>query len=141
MDPDRGKDYEHALFYDFHIYEAEVRLMYINGCSCMTPDKQTCKGLHTEAEGRFYIFGNADFPRQRLPKLLPVVVSDEQKEYAVNIYDPQLADIVFVSRLHQTEGKEVFGTIEARITGFLLDFLTEEVWEKVYEKTEQGAIA
>lgn len=113
IDAEKEEEYKYSQFYDFHIYEAEVSNSEISITEfAFTPD--------------------ANFPRERLPQLLPIIVKKDGKEYEVNIYEPQLANVHFVSKLHQTEGKEIFGTIEARITGYLLDFLTEHYIEKEY---------
>jgi hypothetical protein len=124
-----GANYEHEVFYNFHIYEADVYSSTSNTCTCITPLKQECSGLHTETEGEFVNKVDSIFPKERLPRLLPVIIKKEGKEYAVNVHEPQLANARFISQLHQTEGKEVFGTIEANITGFLLDFTVEEYTE------------
>ena len=118
--------YEHEQFYSFNIYEADVYIRSSHNCTCVSTAKPECSGLHTESEGAFSDESNAVFPKEKLPQLLPIVVKKEGKEYAVNIHQPQLTGAKFIARLHQTEGKEVFGTIEANITGFLLDYTTEE---------------
>jgi hypothetical protein len=123
--PDEA-NYGHEVFYNFHIYEADVYISTAHACNCITLLKQECSGLHTEAEGEFINKVDSIFPKERLPRLLPIIVKKEGKEYAVNVHEPQLANAKFISQLHQTEGKEVFGTIEANITGFLLDFTIEE---------------
>jgi len=113
IDQAKEEEFQYSKFYDFHIYESEVS------------DSE----ISTTA---FQFIPDSNFPRERLPQLLPIIVKKDGKEYAVNIYEPQLANIKFISKLHQTEGKEVFGTIEAKITGYLLDFLREEYHEKEY---------
>ncbi|ANH83102.1 hypothetical protein A8C56_20850 [Niabella ginsenosidivorans] len=113
MDGRKELEYKQAQFYDFHIYEAEVS----NAAISRTP---------------FTFTPDVQFPRERLPKLLPVIVEKDGKEYELNIHEPQIANVHFIAALHQTEGNEVFGTIEARITGYLLDFCTEDYEEKEY---------
>jgi hypothetical protein len=133
-----GAPYEHETFYDFHIYEADVYIEPSYTCSCITPCKLECNGLHTEVEGRFRNKADSVFPRERLPQLLPIVAKKEGKEYAINIHEPQLTNARFISRLHQTEGEEVFGTIEANITGFILDFTIEAYSET--QHSEDGFV-
>ncbi|MDH7462590.1 hypothetical protein QEG73_14935 [Chitinophagaceae bacterium 26-R-25] len=128
----KEEEYLHSQFYDFHIYEIEVSTITSRECACCTSLKRECNGLHTDEEGGFPSLPTVHFPREKLPRLLPIVVKRDQMEYEVNIYEPQLANIHFVSKLHQTDGKEVFGTIEARITGYLLDFIAEQYTEVVY---------
>jgi hypothetical protein len=122
IDAEKEEEYKYSQFYDFHIYEAEVSNSEISTTEfSFTPD--------------------ANFPREQLPQLLPIIVKKDGKEYEVNIYEPKLADIHFESKLHQTEGKEVFGTIKARITGYMLDFITEEYQEKEYLHDETKPIS
>jgi hypothetical protein len=124
--------YEHTAFYDFHIYEAEVFIKASAACSCVTICKQECNGLHTEAEGEFDGRNGIFYSCDKLPRQLPVTVVKDGEPYALHIYEPLLAHVRFPSGLHQTEDKEVFGTIEAEITGFLLDFIEAECTERVY---------
>jgi hypothetical protein len=130
-----GENHEHEVLYDFHIYEADVYVKTSYACTCITPTKQECSGLHTEAEGSFTIGYGPKFPRERLPRLLLITVKQEGKDYAVNIHEPQLSGAAIISRLHQTDGREAFGTIEANITGYLLDFIVEEYLEESEDDT------
>ena len=120
----------HTTLYNFRIYEADVRHENAGTCSCITPLKQECNGLHTEAEGEFDLSAHFDWFPEKLPQPLPARVAKQGKEYVLHIYEPQLANVRF--RLHQTEGKEVFGTIEADIIGFLLDLEVVVCTERVY---------
>lgn len=113
IDTQKEEEYQYSKFYDFHIYEAHVEGSEIS----RTP---------------FDFTPDSGFPRERLPQLFPIIVKKEGKEYNVNIHEPQLANVTFIRKLHQTEGNEVFGTIKATITGYLLDFITEEYTEVVY---------
>lgn len=131
---DKEEQHDDASFYDFHIYEAEVELEVSDTCSCITPYKSGCSGLHKEAEGKFEGQDASVFPRAKMPGQLPVIIKKEGKEYAVTIYEPQLAHVQLTSRMHQTEGKEVQGTIEAYITGILLDFTMAEYSERIQFK-------
>lgn len=107
IDTEKEEEFEYSKFYDFHIYESDVTDAEIS----ITP---------------FEFTPDSRFPRERLPQLLPIIVKKDGNEYDINIYEPQLGNIKFISKLHQTDGKEIFGTIEAKITGYLLDFITEE---------------
>lgn len=122
VDGRKESEYKYFQFYDFHIYEAEVYNAEISITAfAFTPDTK--------------------FPRERLPKLLPVIVKKDGKEYELNIHEPQIAGVHFIANLHQTEGKEVFGTIEAELTGYLLDFYTEDCQEKEYLQDAEKATA
>ena len=138
---DLNGPYERTTFYDFHIYEAEVDILASSTCSCITISKQTCNGLHTEIEGSFDRAEERIYASGNLPRQLPVTVTIADKQYATHVYEPLLAHVQFPSRLHHTEDEEVFGTIEADITGFLLDFIETECTERVYFKeTIEGEV-
>jgi hypothetical protein len=69
-----------------------------------------------------------------LPQTIPCTISikGNSAEYSVVIHEPQVRDIKFSRKLHQDEGHEIFGTIEAEITGYILDFTKEEYIDKEY---------
>jgi len=71
-------------------------------------------------------------PRERLPKHLHTVLEKDKKEYDVNLHEPVFADIKFNRKLHQSDGNEVFGTIDAVVTGYVLDYTKEITFEKEY---------
>jgi len=109
----KKQTYGHTKFYDFNIYEIEVS----NTIHQFIP---------------FDFVEDARFPRERLPELLPIIVKKDGKEYAVNVHEPQISNVRFNRKLHQDEGNEVFGTLDAKITGYVLDFITEEYIEQEY---------
>ncbi len=113
LDEIKEQEYLYSKFYDFNIYEIEVS----NTLHQFTP---------------FTIAQDARFPRERLPALLPIILKKDGKEYALNIHEPQIANVKFNRKLHQDEGNEIFGTIDAEITGYVLDFTIEEYTEKEY---------
>jgi hypothetical protein len=113
LDEIKEQEYQHTKFYDFNIYEIEVSDT-VHQC---TP---------------FNIAQDARFPRERLPSLLPIVLKINGKEYALNIHEPEIINVRFNRKLHQNEGSEIFGTIDAAITGYVLDFTTEEYTEREY---------
>ena len=109
----KEQEYEHCKFYDFNIYEIEI--------------SETA-----DAPVPFDFPLDSTFPRNRLPSLLPVTLKRDGKEYALNIYEPQVAKVIFNRKLHQDEGKEVFGTINADFTGYVLDFVKEQYTVRKY---------
>jgi hypothetical protein len=113
LDEIKEQVYWHSKFYDFNIYEIEVS----NTLHQFTP---------------FNIAQDARFKRERLPALLPIILKKDGKEYALNIHEPQITNVKFNRKLHQDEGDEIFGTIDAEITGYVLDFTIEEYTEKEY---------
>ena len=119
LDEIKEQEYLHSKFYDFNIYEIEVS----NTLHQFTP---------------FTIAQDARFPRERLPALLPIILKKDGKEYALNIHEPQIANVKFNRKLHQDEGNEIFGTIDAEITGYVLDFTIEEYTEREYIQENQA---
>lgn len=131
----KEEEYEHLKFYDFNIYEAEVKTKSANKtCACITPEKSVCDGFHTESEGQFDFKPDTTFPREKLPAAIPCTISikGNSGEYSVVIHEPQVRDVKFSRKLHQNEGTEIFGTIEAEITGYILDFTREEYIDREY---------
>ncbi len=131
----KEEEYEHLKFYDFNIYEAEVKTKSANKhCTCITSQKSVCDGFHTESEGQFDFTPDTTFPKEKLPVAIPCTISikGNSGEYSVVIHEPQVRDVKFSRKLHQDEGIEIFGTIEAEITGYILDFTREEYVEREY---------
>ena len=131
----KEEEYQHLKFYYFNIYEAEVKTISQNtNCSCVTSQKSVCDGFHTESEGQFDFKPDTTFPKEKLPAAIPCTISikGNSGEYSVVIHEPQVRNVKFSRKLHQDEGTEVFGTIEAEITGYILDFTREEYFERVY---------
>lgn len=141
VDEQKGSEYERFKFYNFNIYEAIVKTSLLNThCSCITPLKPVCEGIHTEFEGKFDFQPDSNFPIERLPHTISctIIVNGATKDYSIVIHEPELRNINFSRKLHQNEGKEIFGTINAEITGYILDFIKEEYIDKEYiaENTE-----
>jgi len=137
----KEEEYEHLKFYDFNIYEAEVKTKSANKtCACITPEKLVCDGFHTESEGQFDFKPDTSFPKEKLPATIPCAISikGNSGEYSVVIHDPQVRDVRFSRKLHQNEGAEIFGTIEAEITGYILDFTREEYIDREYVVENNG---
>lgn len=135
LDSLKEEAYEHHKFFDFNIYEAEVKTKAANKtCSCITSKKSLCDGFHTESEGQFDFKPDTTFPKQKLPPNIPCTISikGNSGEYSVVIHEPQVREVKFSRKLHQNEGTEIFGTIEAEITGYILDFTKEEYIEREY---------
>jgi hypothetical protein len=59
---------------------------------------------------------------------------DEKIYYDIKFENPIFHNFQFVSKLQQNEGDEAFGTIEADFYGYLVDFLEEERYRKIYKK-------
>ena len=113
VDKEFSENYLTKKFFNFTIYEADV----------------------SNAQYQFYPFkikGDVRFSREKLPKVLPVILERDGKEYELNILEPIIADALINRKLHQDEGDQVFGTIDAEITGYVLDFVKEQYTEREY---------
>ncbi len=109
----KDQEYKNEKFYDFTIYEIKV--------------------IDTEYQFiPFNLENVTPFPRERLPELILIQRKEDGKEYAVNILEPQIEIAPFNRKHQQVEGNEAFGTIEGKITGYLLDFIEENYSEPVY---------
>lgn len=119
---------EKEVLFDFEIYEAEV----------------VCKSKEDFRKNQPYKFPNdffytinsetvkrAEFPKNKLPKILQVTLEIDQKSFGINIIEPKLYDFKTVRRLHQTEGDEVFGTFNAFISGYIFDYEKKIVVENI----------
>ncbi len=107
---------ESKLLFDFEIYEAEV----------------ICKSKEDFKENEAFFIGGNLFPKEKLLDNLNVNLKIENSSFGINIKDPKLYDFKPVRRLHQTEGEEVFGTFNAIITGYILDY-KKEIIEEIIE--------
>jgi len=113
IDQETETEYLQEKFFDFNIYEITV------------------SNSKTQKDVPFEIENASDFPRERLPELLAIRLVDNGKEYELNLHEPKFGIVKFDRKLHQIEGSEVFGTINTQVTGYVLDFITEE-YEEIY---------
>lgn len=118
-DTKKETEFVQNKFFDFNIYEITV------------------SNSITSTNIPFLLNELSSFPKERLPQLLSVRIFKEGREYELNIHEPQfVGEVKFNRKLHQDEGTEVFGTIDARVTGYVLDFIKEEYQEIQYLNDE-----
>lgn len=113
IDEHFSNQFAQSKFFDFNIYEVTIY-----------------KAKYSEFPFKFK--EDYNFPREKLPKLIHTVLQENGKEYEVNLHEPIFANIKFNRKLHQDEGNEVFGTIDAVVTGYILDFTKKIYFEKEY---------
>jgi hypothetical protein len=113
IDESFSNQFEHSKFFDFNIYEVTLK-----------------NAVYSDSP--FQLQQDLKIPREKLPKLLHTILEKDGKEYEVNLHEPLFAEIKFNRKLHQDEGNEVFGTIDAIVTGYVLDFVVEHYNEKQY---------
>lgn len=114
IDTKKETEYVQQKFFDFNIYEITVSNSITNN------------------ETPFILDELSSFPRERLPKLLTIRLLKDGNEYELNLHEPLIGNVSFNRKLHQDEGTEVFGTIDAMVTGYVLDFIKEEYQEVQY---------
>lgn len=119
-------DFDKADLFDFEIYEAEVLCNSIDDFSKNKPFvfPNDFKNLDNQEKIKGTVF-----PKNKLPTTLPVVVTANNKTFGINVLDPKLYEFEINRKFHQTEGDEVFGSFDAYITGYVLDYEREEVEE------------
>lgn len=108
-----SNQFENSKFFDFNIYEVTLK----NAVYSSSP---------------FQLQQDLRITREKLPKLLHTFLEKDGNEYEVNLHEPLFAEIKFNRKLHQDEGNEVFGTIDAIVTGYILDFVVEHYTQKEY---------
>jgi hypothetical protein len=113
IDERLSNQFEHSKFFDFNIYEVSLK----NAVYSHLP---------------FQLEQELKIPREKLPKLVHTILEKDGKEYEVLLHEPLFAEIRFNRKLHQDEGNEVFGTIDAIVTGYVLDFVLEHYTEKEF---------
>jgi hypothetical protein len=116
-----SSDSDHFKFYDFEIYEASI------------------SNVNTSSIP-FSFTDDNKFPINKLPANLPVQFLRDDKKFELSILDPRIKNVQIIRKLHQQEDKEVFGTIKAEITGYLLDFIDEHYTERVYLEVAVSSI-
>ena len=114
---------EKANLYDFEIYEAQV---FCNSCEDCREDQpfifpHDFKNIENSSKIKGRIF-----PKEKLPEILAVTISSDNKAFGINILEPQLFEFETIRKQHQTDGNEVFGSFNAYITGYVFDYVRSE---------------
>jgi hypothetical protein len=104
---------DYFKLYDFQIYEAEVFFEAKQSTPFSLPD-------------------DSMLPKHKIPGSLPIILIHEDEAYEVKLHEPKVSGVNFNRKLHQTDGKESFGTVQCQVTGYLLDFVEEQYEEKKY---------
>lgn len=118
-------------FYKIFLYDTILKVVPCRECKVFHVEKH-CNGLHREKEGRFDIGPDAITSNEWLPSEIRCdMIGVFQKKYQVKLLEPEINDIEINPLLHQKEGEEVFGTLKAKVTGFVLDFVEERFIQQV----------
>lgn len=108
-----SNQFAQSKFFDFNIYEVTLK-----------------NAIYGDSPFKFD--QDLRIPREKLPQFLNTILEKDGKEYEVNLREPLFSVIKFNRKLHQDEGNEVFGTIDALVTGYILDFIVEQYEVKEY---------
>lgn len=119
-------DFDKADLFDFEIYEAEILCNSIDDFSKNRPFifPNDFKNLDNQKKIKGKVF-----PKSKLPEILPVIISANNKTFGINVLEPQLFEFEINRKYHQTEGEEVFGCFTAYATGYVFDYEREEIIE------------
>ncbi len=120
-------DYDRADLFDFEIYEADVKSETSKDFRANKPFV-FAKDFENVFNKR-KIKGQV-FPKEKLPKTLPVTITADEKSFGVNVLEPQLFEFEIIRKLHQIDGDEIFGSFNAYLTGYIIDE-TKEIVEEV----------
>lgn len=121
-------DFDKADLFDFEIYEADV-------ISESRDDFRANKPFVFSKDFESIIqkkkIKGQVFPKEKLPACLLVAITANEKTFGVNVLEPQLFEFEIIRKLHQTDGDEIFGSFNAYITGYLIDYESEILEEIV----------
>ncbi|MGH2664861.1 hypothetical protein [Flavobacterium sp.] len=119
-------DYDKLDLFDFEIYEAEILCVSIDDFSKNRPFvfPNDFKNISSEKRMKGKVF-----PKSKLPEILPVIITANKKTFGINVLEPKLFEFEMIRKYHQTEGDEVFGMFNAFVTGYVVDFVREEINE------------
>jgi hypothetical protein len=130
-------DFDKADLFDFEIYEADV-------ISESRDDFRANKPFVFSKDFENIIqkkkIKGKVFPKEKLPANLLVAITANEKTFGVNVLEPQLFEFEIIRKLHQTEGDEIFGSFNAYITGYIIDYEKEIIEEIVLLKNEEPAV-
>ena len=118
--------------YSTEIYEAQLKLVENQFCSCINEHKHICNGIHKDFENQF-VYNSKNqllINKNQLPEEYILEEKDGSK-YKVKLNNVSIYDFESDRSLHQTEDNLVFGTIKGKLVGNLLDFI---------EKYEEGRL-
>jgi len=120
-------DFDKADLFDFEIYEANVVSESRDEFRANKPFVFSKDFEHIIQKKK--IKGKV-FPKEKLPQNLAVVITANEKSFGVNVLEPQLFEFEIIRKLHQIDGDEIFGSFNAYITGYIVDY-TKEIIDEI----------
>jgi|GEM_PF-3082347 len=119
-------------FFDITIYESEVLVDKYD----IKTDKQTNYKELTEAFSRKLACRSQSIHFEQFAENILVLRDHEStRRFKMDLHEPALFNPKLLHSMHQSNGTEVFGTIESHICGYLVDYVleVEETIEEVQE--------
>lgn len=127
-------DFDKADLFDFEIYDANVVSESRDDFRANKPFIFSKDFEHIIQKKK--IKGKV-FPKEKLPSNLLVAITANERTFGVNVLEPQLFEFEIIRKLHQIEGEEIFGSFNAYITGYILDYEIEIVEDIISVKNEE----
>lgn len=120
--------------YKIELYQVNIQLTHSNRCRCIQGEKSVCNGIHQNIEQNFTTDKSKRFniDQIQLPKHYFLRDTDGD-EYKVNLEDPKIFNFESLRQFHQSEEDEVFGVINGKINGHILDYTYQDEWVRSYE--------
>jgi hypothetical protein len=126
-------------FYKISLYDTKLIVATCSKCR-LFHNNTACNGIHKEAEGRFDLGPDTITSKEWLPSEINCDMSGPfGRNFQVKLLEPEINDIEINPLLHQKEGNEVFGSLKAKVTGFILDFTEERFIEKIYINSSEDS--
>ncbi|SEJ78845.1 hypothetical protein SAMN05216327_1208 [Dyadobacter sp. SG02] len=130
---DRRKDI--GDFYDITIYES---VFFVDKCDIKTDREISYRELITETSRKHSCQSQQIHFEQISENILVVQDHESVQRYKMDLHEPALFNPRLLHSMHQSNGTEVFGTIESHICGYLVDSVikVEETVEEVEKNLE-----
>ena len=120
--------------YHITIYEAKIRPINSDKCSCINVEKTYCEGIHKHDEGDFADFEKpVFFDKSQLPEKFTLLFPNDQLEYRIDINGLTMYNVQYLRHLHQKDNKEVFGTVKCVVKGYFSDIIEENRLYREYK--------
>ncbi len=120
--------------YHITIYEAIIRPLSSDKCTCINGEKVFCEGIHKHDEGDFANLGKpVFFDRSQLPEKFALLFPNDRREYMIDINGLTMYNVEYLRNLHQKDNKEVFGTIKCIVNGYFSDVIEEKRFQREYK--------
>lgn len=130
---------DHHPIFHINIYEGKIYTAINDNCVCINDSKLECNGIHKDFEGEFLNLNQPTiFDKSQLPTEYILILPNDSGNYKIEIKDLKIFNAKYNRSLHQIENKEVFGTVECEILGYVLDYVKDI---KVYREYKPDSIS